>query len=123
MTMSASHATESISACDCCCRKSVFCFNCLLAAAAASLNCLVETAGTETDEEVERAFQQSVQVTSNPAPASTSMQLTAAVHDMDIDHLLQKLICGEIEYNPHDPNRCTAYREGWVCLDGMQHKA
>lgn len=48
---------------------------------------------------------------SNPALTSASVQLTAAVHDMDIDHLLQKLICGEIEYNPHDPNRCAAGRK------------
>lgn len=42
------------------------------------------------------------------------MQLTAAVHDMDIDHLLQKLICGEIEYNPHDPNRYAACRLAFI---------
>lgn len=49
-----------------------------------------------------------MQGASEPAPTSASVQLTAAVHDMDIDHLLQKLICGEIEYNPHDPNRYAA---------------
>lgn len=69
--------------------------------------------GTETEEEVERAFQQSVQGTSDPAPTNMSVQLTAAVHDMDIDHLLQKLICGEIEYNPHDPNRYAAAGTPW----------
>ena len=79
------------------------------------------SAGKETEQEVERAFQQSVQGASDPAPTNTSVQLTAAVHDMDIDHLLQKLICGEIEYNPHDPNRYAACREAFVCLDDMQH--
>ncbi|KAL3144977.1 hypothetical protein ABBQ32_003481 [Trebouxia sp. C0010 RCD-2024] len=69
-----------------------------------TLRCQLESAGTETEEEVERAFQHCVQSMSNPALTSASVQLTAAVHDMDIDHLLQKLICGEIEYNPHDPN-------------------
>ena len=78
--------------------------------------------GTETEEEVEHAFQQSVQGTSNFGLTRISVQLTAAVHDMDIDHLLQKLICGEIEYNPLDPNRYAACREALVCLDGMQHK-
>ncbi|KAL3145367.1 hypothetical protein ABBQ38_001621 [Trebouxia sp. C0009 RCD-2024] len=69
-----------------------------------NLGCQPGSGGTETEEEVERAFQHCVQSISNPAPTSASVQLTAAVHDMDIDHLLQKLICGEIEYNPHDPN-------------------
>lgn len=68
--------------------------------------------GIETEEETEQAFQRSVHGDSDPALNSTTVQLTAAVHDMDIDHLLQKLICGEIEYNPHDPNWCVACREG-----------
>lgn len=75
--------------------------------------------GTETEEEVERAFQHSVQSTSDPAPTRASIHLTAAVHDMDIDHLLQKLICGEIEYNPHDLNRCAPGRKVVDCLPGF----
>ena len=75
------------------------------------LHYLCPDAGNETDEEVERAFQHSVQSISNAAVPSASVQLTAAVHDMDIDHLLQKLICGEIQYNPHDPNRCASGRK------------
>lgn len=62
----------------------------------------------ETEEEVEQAFQRAVQGVSDDVPTSQSVQLTAAVHDMDIDNLLQKLVCGQIEYNPHDPNRYTA---------------
>ena len=60
---------------------------------------------SETEEEVEKAFQQAVQGVSAGVPTSQNVQLTAAVHDMDIDNLLQKLVCGQIEYNPHDPNR------------------
>ena len=59
----------------------------------------------ETEEEVELAFQQAVQISSAPEAVSPGVQLATAIHDTEIDRLLQKLVSGEVEYNPHDPNR------------------
>ncbi len=58
-----------------------------------------------TEEEVERAFQQAVHSSSVPESVSPGVQLATAIHDTEIDRLLQKLVCGEVEYNPHDPSR------------------
>jgi len=58
-----------------------------------------------TEEEVERAFQQAVHSSSVPEAVSPGVQLATAIHDTEIDRLLQKLVCGEVEYNPHDPSR------------------
>jgi len=58
-----------------------------------------------TEEEVERAFQQAVHGSSVPEAVSPGVQLATAIHDTEIDRLLQKLVCGEVEYNPHDPSR------------------
>ncbi|KAL0022022.1 hypothetical protein WJX77_006651 [Trebouxia sp. C0004] len=57
-----------------------------------------------TEEEVERAFQQAVLSSSVPEVVSPGVQLATAIHDTEIDRLLQKLVCGEVEYNPHDPS-------------------
>ncbi|KAL0054221.1 hypothetical protein WJX82_005702 [Trebouxia sp. C0006] len=57
-----------------------------------------------TEEEVERAFQQAVHGSSVPEAVSPGVQLATAIHDTEIDRLLQKLVCGEVEYNPHDPS-------------------
>ena len=64
---------------------------------------------TVTEEEVERAFQQGVQQKehSSPRAVTQAVHLVTAIHDQDIDRLLQKLVCGELEYNPHDMNRCV----------------
>lgn len=57
-----------------------------------------------TEQEVERAFQQEAQSADISAADSQCVQLVTAIHDSDIDRLLQKLVCGEIDYNPHDSN-------------------
>ena len=66
---------------------------------------------------MEQAFQQAVLDVSDAVPSSTTVRLTAAVHDMDIDQLLQKLVCGEIEYNPHDSDRYNAHPGGLIIVD------
>lgn len=58
-----------------------------------------------TEEEVEHAFQQAVHGSSVPEAVSPGVQLATAIHDTEIDRLLQKLVCGEVEYSPHDPSR------------------
>lgn len=57
-----------------------------------------------TEEEVEHAFQQAVHGSSVPEAVSPGVQLATAIHDTEIDRLLQKLVCGEVEYSPHDPS-------------------
>ena len=54
---------------------------------------------------MERAFQQEAESADISAAGSQSVQLVTAIHDSDIDRLLQKLVCGEIDYNPYDSNR------------------
>ena len=58
-----------------------------------------------TEDEVEQAFQQAVHSSRVPEAVSPGVQLATAIHDTEIDRLLQKLVCGEVEYNPHDPSR------------------
>ncbi len=85
---------------------------------------------SETEAEVERAFQQAVQASSSPEAGMSGVQLATAIHDMEIDRLLQKLVCGEIEYNPHDPSRhdmssmqMTALGHTWTCMESTKHNA
>ncbi|KAL0024755.1 hypothetical protein WJX79_002587 [Trebouxia sp. C0005] len=68
-------------------------------------NCLIDTyAGMSsvTEKEVECAFQQAVHSSSVLEAVSPGVQLATAIHDTEIDRLLQKLVCGEVEYDPHD---------------------
>ena len=67
--------------------------------------CCIADADRMTEQEVERAFQQEAESADISAAGSQSVQLVTAIHDSDIDRLLQKLVCGEIDYNPHDSNR------------------
>ena len=67
--------------------------------------CCIADADRMTEQEVERAFQQEAQSAHISAAGSQSVQLVTAIHDTEIDRLLQKLICGEIDYNPHDSIR------------------
>ncbi|DBA86670.1 TPA: hypothetical protein ACH3X1_005131 [Trebouxia sp. C0004] len=53
-----------------------------------------------TEEEVERAFQQAVLSSSVPEVVSPGVQLATAIHDTEIDRLLQKLVCGEVDGLP-----------------------
>ncbi|DBA79857.1 TPA: hypothetical protein ACH3X2_007693 [Trebouxia sp. C0005] len=55
-----------------------------------------------TEKEVECAFQQAVHSSSVLEAVSPGVQLATAIHDTEIDRLLQKLVCGEVEYDPHD---------------------
>lgn len=58
-----------------------------------------------TEKEVECAFQQAVHSSSVLEAVSPGVQLATAIHDTEIDRLLQKLVCGEVEYDPHDRSR------------------
>lgn len=64
----------------------------------------------ETEAEVELAFQRAVQAGTSPDTTGSVVHLGTAIHDAEIDILLQKLVCGEIEYNPHDSSRSAIVR-------------
>ena len=57
--------------------------------------------------DLEEAFQRAVQQDDGAAlrPLDTCLNLDTAVPQLDIDNLLKKLICGDLQYNPYDPHR------------------
>ena len=74
----------------------------------------------QTEAEVEHVFQQSVKAGIYPEAASPGVQLATAIHDSEIDRLLQRLVCGEIEYNPHDANRCLLLQYSHLAIQQVQ---
>lgn len=71
--------------------------------------CEVSSSGNSWQEEadLEQAFQHALlqDVAAANQASDSGLHLGAAVQQLDIDNLLKKLVCGELQYNPHEPHR------------------